>query len=86
MSSEDTEEEDSREKISIEEMNSPMPVASDGITFESFIRNKHDLETFKDFLERKNNKGIAFLFYLRISFIYLVIPGVCKYCYLVWIV
>ena len=49
---------DVREKISFEEMNSPLPVASDGVTFDSFIRNKQDVDSFKEFLQRTNNKGI----------------------------
>ena len=52
------EEEDRREKISVEEVNLPLPPAADGVTFGSFIRSKSDLESFKQFLERTNNKGI----------------------------
>jgi len=60
MGSEDAEEEeeDHREKISVEEVNLPLPPAADGVTFESFIRSKSDLESFKQFLERTNNKGL----------------------------
>ena len=59
---EDEDDEDPREKISLEEVNLPLPSATDGITFETFIRNKHDLESFKEFLERTNNKGSTILF------------------------
>ena len=51
------EEEDCREKISLEEVNAPLPVAKDGVTFNSFIRNKADLEEFKEFLRSTNSKG-----------------------------
>ena len=53
---------DIREKISIEEMNSPLPVSSDGVTFDSFIRNKQDVDSFKEFLQRTNNKGLTHFF------------------------
>lgn len=74
MESDDDDEEDYREKVTIEEMNSPLPAAADGVTFESFIRNKQDFETFKEFLERRNNKGEIFnAFYSSRS--------VCKSCF-----
>ena len=57
---EEEDEEDPREKISIEELNLPLPAAADGVSFESFIRKKSDLESFKEFLDRTSNKGILF--------------------------
>ena len=51
------EEDHEKERISVEEANRPFPVPKDGITFESLIRNRDEVEYFKEFLNKKHNRG-----------------------------
>ena len=41
----------------MEEANRPAPVPKDGITFEALIRNRDEVEHFKEFLNKKHAKG-----------------------------
>ncbi|RMX53678.1 hypothetical protein pdam_00000335, partial [Pocillopora damicornis] len=52
------EDDHEKERISVEEANRPFPVPKDGITFESLIRNRDEVEYFKEFLNKKHNRGI----------------------------
>ncbi|XP_031550659.1 regulator of G-protein signaling 22-like [Actinia tenebrosa] len=47
-----------KEKISIEEASRPMPVPKDGFSFETLIRNRNEVEHFREFLSKKHTKGI----------------------------
>ena len=51
------EDEHEKERISVEEANSPFPVPKDGVTFEALIRNRDEVEHFKEFLNKKHAKG-----------------------------
>ena len=51
------EDDHEKERISVEEANRPFPVPKDGITFESLIRNRDEVEYFKEFLNKKHNRG-----------------------------
>lgn len=46
-----------KEKISIEEANRPMPIPKDGFSFEILIRNRKEVEFFREFLSKKHSKG-----------------------------
>ena len=46
-----------KERISVDEANRPLPVPKDGFTFESLIRNRTEVELFKEFLSKKHTKG-----------------------------
>lgn len=52
------EEDHEKERISVEEANRPFPVPKDGITFESVIKDREEVEHFKEFLNKKHNRGI----------------------------
>ena len=54
---EEEDEDDLREKISVQEVNSPISVPKDETTFDAFIRDKVEVEHFKTFLEHKHPKG-----------------------------
>ena len=41
----------------MEEANRPAPVPKDGITFEALIRNRDEVEHFKEFLNKKHARG-----------------------------
>lgn len=41
----------------MEEANRPAPVPKDGITFEALIKNRDEVEHFKEFLNKKHAKG-----------------------------
>ncbi|XP_032220371.2 uncharacterized protein LOC5519668 isoform X2 [Nematostella vectensis] len=47
-----------KDKITIEEANSPMPVPKDGFSFDVLIRSRKEIEYFKEFLNKKHTKGI----------------------------
>ena len=51
------EDDQEKERISVEEANRPFPVPKDGFTFESLIRNRNEVEYFKEFLGKKHNRG-----------------------------
>ena len=51
------EEDHEKERISVEEANRPLPVPKDGVTFESLIRNREEVEHFKEFLNKKHARG-----------------------------
>lgn len=46
-----------KEKISIDEANRPMPIPKDGFSFETLIRNRSEVEYFREFLSKKHTKG-----------------------------
>ncbi|KAL9980558.1 hypothetical protein ACROYT_G009160 [Oculina patagonica] len=52
------EDDHEKERISIEEANRPPPVPKDGFTFETLIRNRNEVENFKEFLNKKHARGI----------------------------
>ena len=41
----------------MEEANRPVPVPKDGITFEELIKNRDEVEHFKEFLNKKHTRG-----------------------------
>ncbi|XP_020903032.1 regulator of G-protein signaling 22, partial [Exaiptasia diaphana] len=53
-----TESDMEKEKISIDEANRPMPIPKDGFSFEMLIRNRKEVEFFREFLSKKHTKGI----------------------------
>lgn len=46
----------------MEEANSPLPVPKDGFAFEALIRNRDEVEHFKEFLNKKHAKGTIGLY------------------------
>lgn len=56
----------------MEEANRPLPVPKDGVTFESLIRNREEVEHFKEFLNKKHARGNislnCFLFFFSFFF------------------
>ena len=46
-----------KERISVEEANRPLSVPKDGFTFEALIKNREEVEHFKEFLGKKHAKG-----------------------------
>lgn len=50
-----------RGKYSIEEANQPFPVPHDGLSFESVIKDRDELEGFQKYLEKKDPKGLLLL-------------------------
>ena len=62
------EDEHEKERISVEEANSPFPVPKDGVTFEALIRNRDEVEHFKEFLNKKHAKGIMAVQSLLVGF------------------
>ena len=56
----------------MEEANRPLPVPKDGVTFESLIRNREEVEHFKEFLNKKHARGNSglncFLFFFFFFF------------------
>ena len=51
------EDEQEKERISVEEANRPLPVPKDGFSFETLIRNRDEVEHFKEFLNKKHTRG-----------------------------
>lgn len=54
----DTEDEQDKERISVDEANRAMPEPKDGFTFETLIKNREEVEHFKNFLTKKHGRGI----------------------------
>ena len=52
-----SEDDHEKERISVEEANRPPPVPKDGFTFETLIRNRDEVEHFKEFLNKKHARG-----------------------------
>ena len=59
----------------MEEANRPLPVPKDGFTFESLIRNRTEVEHFKEFLNKKHGKGNDH------SFLPCSLPFYNRHCY-----
>jgi hypothetical protein len=59
LESDDDREHSERGKYSIEEANHPQPLSSDGVSFESVIKDRDELEGFQKYLEKKDPKGIS---------------------------
>ncbi|CAB4017228.1 Hypothetical predicted protein, partial [Paramuricea clavata] len=58
LESDDGREHSERGKYSIEEANHPQPLSSDGVSFESLIKDRDELEGFQKYLEKKDPKGV----------------------------
>jgi hypothetical protein len=59
LESEDGREHSERGKYSIEDANHPQSLSSDGVSFESVIKDRDELEGFQKYLEKKDPKGIS---------------------------
>ena len=58
LESEDGRDHSERGKYSIEDVNSPHPSQSDGLSFENVIKDRDELEGFQKYLEKKDPKGV----------------------------
>lgn len=54
----DTEDEQDKERISVDEANRQIPIPKDGFTFETLIKSRDEVEYFKEFLSNKHTRGI----------------------------
>ena len=59
LESEDGRDHSERGKYSVEDANHPPPLPSDGVSFESVLKDRDELEGFQKYLEKKDPKGLA---------------------------
>lgn len=63
LDSQDGREKSEHGKYSIDEANHPLPSPQDGISFESIIKDRDELEGFQKYLEKKDPKGLLFFIF-----------------------
>lgn len=67
MDSQDGRDHSERGKYSIEAANHPPPMPADGVSFESVLKDRDELEGFQKFLEKKDPKGLDLEYYKIIN-------------------
>ena len=53
-----------------------MPEPKDGFTFETLIKNREEVEHFKNFLTKKHGRGRGHCFFFYLAFFHVVFTGI----------